>query len=204
MKNKLGEFQLTVMVIRKDKKIFRLFRLEGMNSCGFSLVEIMIVISIFSILAAIAIPNFISWLPNFRLKSAARDLYSTMQKVRLEAVKRNTNVGISFSTVAFPAEGGSYLVFIDDGAGTPGNAGNAVQDAGEATLLQTNLPTSCSLTSASFSGNPWSGYNSEGLPLGNRIGSVELRNSQSRWYKISLSNSGHVRLEISSDGANWN
>ena len=191
------------MAKRIMKNKHKLFRLTQSNMQGFTLVEIIIVVTVMAILAAIAIPNFISWVPNFRLKSAARDLYSTMQKVRLEAVKRNADIGISFSTVVFPTEGGGYQVFVDDGAGG-GIAGDAIQNGTEARILQTNMPDSCSLVSASFLGKPRSGYTGEGLPLGNRIGSVMLRNNQSRWYRISLSNAGHVRLEISIDGVSWN
>jgi len=191
------------MAKRIMKNKHRLFRLTQSNMQGFTLVEIIIVVSVIAALAAIAIPNFISWVPNFKLKSAARDLYSTMQKVRLEAVKRNADIGISFSTVVFPAEGGGYQVFVDDGAGG-GIAGDAIKNGTETSLLQTNLPEKCTLSSASFLGNPRSGYTGEGLPLGNRIGTVMLRNNQSRWYRISLSNAGHVRLEISNDGVTWN
>ena len=192
-----------MMIRSKVKKKSKVFWLLGAGCQGFTVIEVIIVVVILAILTAIAIPNFISWLPNFRLKGAARDLYSTMQKVRLEAVKRNTDIGISFTTVTFPTEGGGYQVFVDDGAGG-GIAGNAIKDGGEVLLLQSSMPESCSLTSASFLGNPLSGYTNKGLPLGNRIGNVQLRNNQSRWYRITLSNSGHVRLEISGDGVNWN
>lgn len=170
---------------------------------GFTATEIIVVLVILGILGAIGIPNFIKMKPNFQLKAAARELYGNMQKARMEAVKRNTNVGISFTTVAFPAEGGGYTIFVDDGAGG-GTAGNAVQDGTEEILTTMTMPMKCSLSSASFLGNPRTGYTPEGLPLGNRTGTVQLRNNQSRWYQITLANSGHVRLQISGDGVSWN
>ena len=170
------------------------------TATGFTLFEVLIVIAILSIVAAFAVPMTMSWLPNYRLKSAARGLYSNMQKAKSEAVKRNCSVGITFSTVTFPAEGGGYTVFLDDGAGT---AGNATQDAGETTLFQVAMPSGCTLSQASFNGGLSTGYNSRGLPLGNRIGSAILRNNSSVWYRMALSNSGYPKITKSSDGINW-
>ncbi|MEW6669605.1 MAG: GspH/FimT family pseudopilin [Thermodesulfobacteriota bacterium] len=65
---------------------------------GFTLMELMVVIALIAILAATAIPGFSVWLPNWRLKAAARDLYSNLQLMKLTAVKENTSRGISFST----------------------------------------------------------------------------------------------------------
>jgi type IV fimbrial biogenesis protein FimT len=38
-----------------------------------------------------------NWLPDYRLKGAARDLYSNMQKARSEAIKLNRNTAITFT-----------------------------------------------------------------------------------------------------------
>ncbi len=66
------------------------------NNSGFTLIEVIVVSVLIGIMTAIAIPNYINWLPNYRLKGAARDLYSNMQKARLIAVKENRNTAIEF------------------------------------------------------------------------------------------------------------
>jgi type IV fimbrial biogenesis protein FimT len=173
------------------------------TATGFTLLEIIIVLAIMAIAMTIAIPNVMSWLPNYRLKAAARELYSNMQKAKSEALKRNCSVGITFSTVTFPTQGGEYTVFLDNGDGA-GTADNAIQDGGEVTLLAVAMPIGCTLYQASFSGTPMTGYNSRGFPLGNRTGSARLRNNNSVWYEMALSNSGYPKIRKSHDGTNWN
>ncbi|MDY0190195.1 MAG: GspH/FimT family pseudopilin [Desulfuromonas sp.] len=165
---------------------------------GFTLLEIIIVLAILAISAAILAPSIRDWLPSYQINGAARELFSNMQKAKSEAVKLNTNIGISFETVVFPATGGSYTAFVDDGSGG-GTAGNAVQDGTESFLFKVEMPTSCSLISASFRATKNTGYNSRGLVLGNRIGTAIIRNTRNRWQKMTLSNSGYPKLQVSTD-----
>ena len=66
------------------------------NKRGFTLIEVIVVMAVIGIMATIAIPAISSWLPNYRLKAAARDLYSTMQKARMLAVKTNRDTAVIF------------------------------------------------------------------------------------------------------------
>lgn len=63
---------------------------------GFSLIELLVIIVIIAILAAIAIPGFSAWLPNYRLRQAARDVYSNLQRAKVGAIKTNQNWGVFF------------------------------------------------------------------------------------------------------------
>jgi len=89
-------------------------RYDGMRTkkreLGFTLIELMVAVAIFAIMAAIAIPGFSTWLPDYRLKSAARDLYSNMQLTKMGAVRANADWAIVFSTGS-----NSYRVCSDDG-----------------------------------------------------------------------------------------
>lgn len=173
------------------------------NKNGFSLIEMVIVIAIIGILAAIALPTFFSWLPNMRLKSTARDLYSNIQKAKLEAAKRNVCTGVSFTTVVYPVTGGGYTVFIDDGTGG-GNPCDGTQHVDEGTLSSNVVEQDVSLTSASNIGGPATiCFTPTSVICSSQSGNIQLRNSKSRWYKATVSAAGGVRLEISGDGTIW-
>jgi type IV fimbrial biogenesis protein FimT len=68
------------------------------NQKGFTLIEIIVVVVIIGVLSVIAIPNYLRWQPNMKLKGAARDLYSVMQKAKLIAVNTNADTAIIFDT----------------------------------------------------------------------------------------------------------
>ena len=72
-------------------------RIVKKNS-GFTLIELMVVIVVIGIFVAIGVPNFMSWLPKYRLKSAVRDLYSNMQLAKMTAVKSNQDCTVTYST----------------------------------------------------------------------------------------------------------
>lgn len=176
------------------------------RNSGFTLIEMMIVIAVIGILLSVSTPAIIRWLPNYRLKSVASDLVSNFQKAKLEAVKRNTNVLIKFTTGAYTPSGrvGNYQIFVDNGAGG-GTANNGTRDGTELILVQESMPQNVSLYFANFSGSTTAaGYNSRGLPWNERIGNVKLQNKNSIYYQATLSFTGHIRLEKSTDGVNWN
>ena len=68
------------------------------SRAGFSLIEILIVISIIGILSTIALPAYFAGMPHRRLKSASRDIYGVMQQARLKAVRENWDTTLIFGT----------------------------------------------------------------------------------------------------------
>lgn len=63
---------------------------------GFTLAELLIVIAMIAVLMAIGATQLKNFLPGMRLKSAARELYSNMQKARMSAIKEDKNWAIVF------------------------------------------------------------------------------------------------------------
>jgi len=76
------------------------------KEAAFSLLELLVILVILGIMAAIAIPAFSAWLPGYRLKAAARDIYSNLQRAKMGAIKSNECWGVFFD------EGNSrYLIY---------------------------------------------------------------------------------------------
>ena len=59
---------------------------------GFTLAEVLIVLTILGVLAAIAAPNMINMVRTQRIKTASFDVFSSLNMARSEAIKRNRQV----------------------------------------------------------------------------------------------------------------
>jgi prepilin-type N-terminal cleavage/methylation domain-containing protein len=84
---------------------------------GFTLMETMVVMGIIALLASIAIPKFLAWLPEFRLRNSVADIQSMIRSARLHAVKENKSVVVLFDPDANGKLDGNYLAFVDNMAG---------------------------------------------------------------------------------------
>ena len=62
---------------------------------GFTLPELLIVITVLAVLVAVGMPNFIEFMRNQRVKTASFDLFSTLVQARSEAITRNASVTVA-------------------------------------------------------------------------------------------------------------
>lgn len=64
------------------------------NSEGFTMIELLIVITIAGILASLAMPSFTNLIRDTRLSTTANSILSSLTYARSEAVKRNRAVSV--------------------------------------------------------------------------------------------------------------
>ncbi len=150
------------------------------KNSGFTLWEMMTVIGIMAVLATIAIPNFLGWLPKYRLGSAARDLLSAMQYARLTAVKNSVAVQVKF----YPDQD-NYRVFTDYN-------GDKDQDADEPTIKSGNMPGGVYLKETNFHSDAFR-FNSRGLASGSG-GTISIANNRNKLTRIRINRTGNSRI----------
>ena len=68
------------------------------NNLGFTLMEMMTVMAILAVIAALSIPSYLQKLPDYRLESAAKALFSDFQIARMKAIRGGTEYAIVFNT----------------------------------------------------------------------------------------------------------
>lgn len=64
---------------------------------GMTLIELVVAVAIFAVLASLTVPNLKSFLRSNRLTSATNDLASSLNMARSEAVKRSTSIKLCIS-----------------------------------------------------------------------------------------------------------
>ena len=76
---------------------------------GLTLMELIIVLASLGIISLIAMPNIFGKLPDYRIKSAGKEIASQLLLTRMKAISRNCSYGILFKT-----DERSYAVWRND------------------------------------------------------------------------------------------
>ena len=119
------------------------------NVAGFNLLELMITLSLMSILSAVALPNYNNWTAAQRAEADARTVLRLIQMTRSEAIysgKQLTFCGTDENQLCVGGQVRYWQVFEDSNA-------NGRIDDGE-TLFQTAEQSTIALTSVISSRNP--------------------------------------------------
>ena len=70
-------------------------RAPSRNQAGFTVTELMVVVAIVGIIAAIAAPDMAEMIRRQRVKTASFDLFAGLTMARSEAIKRNITVQVT-------------------------------------------------------------------------------------------------------------
>jgi prepilin-type N-terminal cleavage/methylation domain-containing protein len=172
---------------------------------GFTLAELMVVIGIVALLAGVVTPNLIGWLPNYRMRSAATDLYSNFQKAKLTAIKQHSLCTITFNQ---PVGGTTYdyVVFIDEDNDMeydpPDDRAIAriLLSSYNSVSFDTSQGGGDGLTFTSNDvGRPAIAFRTNGLPRNNGggfgSGTVHLVNTRNRTTSVVISAAGNIRID---------
>jgi prepilin-type N-terminal cleavage/methylation domain-containing protein len=100
-------------------------------SKGFSLIEILVVITIIIIISAATIPLGLNYVKHYKITGAAQGIAAEIQRARAQAVKRNTSKGILLN-FNYPETAAYQFTSLDpdprtgnwDGEVYPANPGN--------------------------------------------------------------------------------
>ena len=155
---------------------------------GFTLFELMIVMLIVGVLAAIGVPSFKYVTSSNRVATEVNSLLGDMQYARAEAVKEGEPVTVCVSTDGTSCATNDldwnhgWIVFGDS---NPTNPGNHVVDSGEPILrVQSAFPQDTFVADNNFS---WATFNREGFASTGTTNNVTITlhapNNESQWTR---------------------
>ena len=142
---------------------------------GFTLVEMMTVIAIMAIVSAIAVPNIYSFAAGMKLRSASRDLCSTLRQARMNAIRTNTRWAVQFGAANYQA--------IDCGPDNTCGTGDDV------VKIPTSIPPGVTM-SRDFAGNQ-TVFNADGTSTSAIITKTTLTNTKGT-SDITVAPSGRI------------
>ncbi|OTG87792.1 hypothetical protein B9T31_04435 [Acinetobacter sp. ANC 4558] len=161
---------------------------------GFSLVEVLFILTIFSIIASISIPYFSNFFARQETKKTLQILNSFLKSAKNEAVVRHTNIVICSSTNGNQCESnqwGNYLLlFVDLNANRKIDANDLILYSEQLNLKYGQLTWKGALNSPSIV------FNKElGLPIGYNGSFYYCNTTTLTSHKVILSKMGHIRSE---------
>jgi prepilin-type N-terminal cleavage/methylation domain-containing protein len=187
------------------------------NRAGFSLLELIAVVSIMAIATAMAVPVFLNARRGYQLRTATVDLAGLLQRSRISAVQSNSARGV------FTQAAGTQVYFDSNG--------NGAYDRGEpmlqlpANITQINAVGASAMPAGTLGFNnvqvPPARFNGRGMPCtivggfctnypaAGEVGFVYYLNQNingvQRWAAVSVTPAGQVKTWALNNGvwANW-
>jgi len=99
-------------------------RRHGSRQSGFSIVELIVVVGIIAVMAAVGLPAIGRYFRNYQIRNAAREVAAEIQTARTKAIMKNVNWGVLFVTLS-PT---TYRVVIEDDPAAPATPTTNIMD----------------------------------------------------------------------------
>jgi general secretion pathway protein H len=141
-----------------------------MNKRGVTLIELVVVFVIIAIGATLMVPSFGAWLSSYRLRSATRDVVSTLRTAQMRALSIKTTYGVGFGVKSCQLYRSSGGLIVE---GQLVSLPNGVQ------FIDNNFPVNGTL------GQPFAQFNPDSTSSG---GNVTLQNTKGATRKITVMN----------------
>lgn len=164
---------------------------------GFTLIELIVAITILGVLVVLGIPSFTEWIHNTQVRNAAESALNGLQVARSEAVRRNgftqfiLGPGTGWRVIALTPPSGGV------GAACQETAVIQRRDSGEGSSSANVTVTPAGLTTVTFTPLGWvgSGTSSCGNPITQLdFDSSTLTAARSRELRIIITAGGGIRL----------
>ena len=151
---------------------------------GFTLLELMIVIAIMGIMAAMAVPSYQTYMAQRRLNGAARQVMSDLMAARMKAIAQNNEFKVFFPGSHLGALTGNHQYQILDDDDNDG-----ISDTGEALQIK-DIQTDYSDVTMTSNNNP--AFSPKGTAT--NLATVTLSNSRGS-KNVSIAITGRVKIE---------
>jgi prepilin-type N-terminal cleavage/methylation domain-containing protein len=185
---------------------------------GFSLLELLIVVAILVILAAVTVPRTLNAISDISLRYTAQNLSGLLQSARMQAVRKNTFYSVEPATL--PSGDAAYYVNIK--GGTTYTAGDPVLPLNSQFTVSIGPGSGAPSESFFTSGaniNPGTddpSFNARGLPCkvnGNSCApddkgfaifvSKSALTGNIAWAAVIVTTSGHIQVWTYDNSGNW-
>lgn len=183
-----------------------------MRQAGFTIIEMMIALTIMALLIFLALPNMSVWLNNTQIRTAGETLLAGINLARTEALRNNTVVRFQMttsldSTCALSTTGTNWVVSLANPAGACETAPSSTvapqiiqKKSGSEGALRATVTADA--TTIHFSGlgrlaSPGGAANITQINIANPAGEcqhVDAANGTMRCLRITISTGGQVKM----------